>query len=199
MTTPKKAMELSSPPMVARLHEAVGDFSDGLALVYERATNLYGFIDRGGGFALPPAYAEAWGFSEGLAAVSPPAGEEGAGLYGYIDKDGAWLIAAQFADARPFSEGLAGVQAASDGMWGYVDATGAEFIPPGWDRVGEFNEGVASVARVIAQTEDLGLVYGYAYINIDGGVIWQDQALAAFVANPTTSTLTTGTTVPESF
>lgn len=176
-------------------YEAVGEFTGGLALVYQRSTDLYGFINKDGGVAITPAYADAWGFSEGLAAVClPTTGDDSptSGLYGFIDKDGDWVIQPKFADARPFSEGLAAAQSTADGNWGYVDITGEPVIPGQWDEAGMFRQGLALVALVVGDNEDGYLVYGYAYIGMDGSVIWQDQAYADFKAGRTTTTLVTG-------
>ncbi len=172
--------------------EAVGEFSGGLALVYERVTDLYGFIDKDGGVAITPAYADAWSFSEGVAVASLPGGSTEApegGLYGYMDKDGDWVVQPQFADARPFREGLAAAQSASDGSWGYVDITGETVIDGQWDEAGPFSEGIARVALVVGDTEAGDLLYGYAYVDMDGKIVWQDQVFADFRAGRTTTTI----------
>ena len=76
------------------------------------------------------------------------------------------------------------------GSWGYVDVTGAELIPAQWDLAEPFVEGVALVGMVVGDEDDGGsLMWGYAYIGLDGEVIWQDQAYAAFLSG-------TATTVP---
>jgi hypothetical protein len=166
-------------------YDAVGEFSTGLALVYDRATSLYGYVDKDGGIAIQPAYTDAWGFSEDLAAVRLPTGPR---LYGYIDRHGEWVIQPQFADARPFSEGLAAAQSASTGTWGYVDATGTAVVEWRWDLAEPFDQSIARVARRVGDTEAGYLLYGYAYIDIGGKVIWRDEALIAFESGVTTTT-----------
>jgi hypothetical protein len=168
-------------------YEAVGEFSGGLALVYDRATSLYGFIDKKGGVAVPPTYADAWSFSEDVAAVRLPTGPQ---LYGFVDKHGEWVVQPQFADARPFSEGLAAVQSATDGAWGYVDVTGTAVIGWNWDEAEPFTLGVARVGRIVSGTDAAGRVnWGYAYIDMGGKVLWRDQALVAFESGSTTTTV----------
>jgi hypothetical protein len=175
-------------------YEAVGEFSSGLALIYDRATSFYGFIDKKGGVVIPPTYADAWSFSEDLAAVRLPTGPQ---LYGFTDKHGEWVVQPQFADARPFSEGLAAVQSATDGAWGYVDVTGTAVIGWNWDEAGPFTQGVARVGRIVSGTDAAGrLNWGYAYIDMGGKVLWRDQALVAFESgSPTTTVDETSTTV----
>jgi hypothetical protein len=173
--------------------EAVSEFSGGLAQVFDRNSSVYGYIDAKGDVAIVPVYADAWGFSEDLAAVRLPTGPN---LFGYIDKHGKWIIQPRFAGARPFSEGLAAVQSSSDGMWGYVDATGAEAIRAQWDAAEEFDEGVARVGLIVGDADKAGqMLWGYAYIGLDGKVIWRDQALAAFEAARAAGVTTT--TAPD--
>jgi hypothetical protein len=169
----------------------VDEFSQGLAPVYEYETNKYGFIDKGGSIVIAPAYEEAWGFSEDLAAVKLPAGQSGPGLWGYIDKHGDWFIDAQFAKARSFSEGLAAAQKDAGGKWGFIDSTGTQVIQPEWEEAYEFHEGRAMVAREIGYDEASGPVYAYAYVDTEGNVIWRDATLTAFLNGTLTTTTTT--------
>ena len=167
----------------------VDDFSQGLAPIYQREINAYGFINAGGEIVIPPTYEEAWGFSEDLAAVRTPRTETVPGLCGYIDRDGDWVIAANYENARPFSEGLAAVQIEPLGSWGYIDPTGAVVIPLEWDGAEEFRGGLARVSVLVGSDEDLGPLYGYAYIDTQGQAVWQDAALVAFRAAPPTTTI----------
>lgn len=185
-------------------HEAVSEFSGGLALIFDRAANLYGYVDSDGNIAVEPTYSDAWGFSEDLAAAMLP-GSDG---YGYIDRHSEWIIEPQFADARPFSEGVAAVQFTSTQTWGYVDVTGSELVPGRWDAAEEFDDGVARVGLLVGGADGTGsLLWGYAYITLDGTLIWADQAYADFTAPGATTTtfapdpplpanLTTATTAP---
>jgi hypothetical protein len=166
----------------------VDDFSQGLAPIYQREINAYGFINAGGDIVIAPEYEEAWGFSEDLAAVRMPSTETVPGLFGYIDRDGGWVIAANYESARPFSEGLAAVQIEPQGSWGYIDPSGAVAIPLEWDGAWEFQGGLALVSVLVGSDEDRGPLYGYAYIDTQGRVVWQDAALTAFRSAPPTTT-----------
>lgn len=179
--------------------EAVGGFSGGLALVYDREIDRYGYIDYQGDLSLGARFLEAWDFSEGVAAVRPATEDGGSGLYGYIDKDGDWLIEPQFADARPFSLGLAAVQSAEGGDWGYVDVTGAVSIESRWAEAGTFDGGLALVSLIVGVDDEGASVYGYAYIDLAGDIVWQDRALAGFdpTAPTTTTVFTESTTSPD--
>ena len=70
-----------------------------------------GYIDRSGGFVIPPQFRQAGSFSEGLAPVklSPDKMKKLAPFkeWAYIDRSGKVVIPPQFMDAEPFSEGLA--------------------------------------------------------------------------------------------
>lgn len=200
--------------------EAVGGFSGGLALVYDREVDRYGYIEKDGelvlgaertitqvdsgeegaeegaegdgvGTRVVPGtrFLEAWDFSEGVAAVRPALESGEAGLYGYVDRSGDWLIEPQFADARPFSGGLAAVQSTVDGMWGYVDVTGSESIAPRWHEADTFRGGLALVSLIVGVDQVGESVYGCAYIDITGEIVWQDKAMAGF--DPTATTTTT--------
>ena len=121
--------------------------------------------------------------------VRTPSTETVPGLCGYIDRDGDWVIAANYENARPFSEGLAAVQIEPLGSWGYIDPTGAVVIPLEWDGAEEFQGGLARVSVLVGSDEDLGPLYGYAYIDTQGQAVWQDAALVAFRAAPPTTTI----------
>ena len=98
-----------------------------------------GYIDETGSIAIPPQFAAATAFSEGLAAVQPRPN----GPWGYIDDSGGLVLDAQFADASPFSEGMAAVQLERDGPWGYVDTTGEVVIPAQFAYAWRFSQGLA--------------------------------------------------------
>jgi len=81
-------------------------FHDGLAAVLTGSANddsgRWGYLDKQGRMAIPPAFQEAKSFQNGLAAVSQD------GLWGYIDKQGRWAIKPRFSEATGFNaEGTA--------------------------------------------------------------------------------------------
>jgi hypothetical protein len=113
-------------------------FSEGLAVAYKIDVNRYGFLDRSGAFAIEPQFADAWLFSEGLAAAKSDTSG-----WGYIDKTGAWAIDPQFSEALPFHDGLGPVRMGD--LWGYVDKSGKMAIEPQFSLPGSFVEGLAVV------------------------------------------------------
>ncbi len=97
----------------------VTSFSEGHAFAMaNNSTNLFGIIDGSGKFLGQPAFNEATGFSESLAAVR--VGEK----WGYVDHAGSWVIPPSLTHAEPFWHGLARV-AFGTGRWGYVDKNGS--------------------------------------------------------------------------
>jgi len=110
--------------------------------------------DVGGyGYAevIPPKYAEARDFSEGLAVVgggerrpSVYYGVQATGGYGYIDKSGVEVIPLKYMMAWSFSEGLAAV-ANGNWVWGYIDKLGNEVLPFKYSSARSFSEGLAAV------------------------------------------------------
>ena len=84
-------------------------YTDGLAAVQVGKTSdpagTWGYIDKQGRMAIPPAFREAESFQNGLAAVQQ--GE----LWGYIDTRGEWVIKPRFTRATGFNaEGTALVE-----------------------------------------------------------------------------------------
>jgi hypothetical protein len=122
------------------------EFEEGLAKVVDPETELGGFIDRDGEYAIEPMYGGAGSFSEGLAYVysvlekpelktsdkhtdeeertgGPSRRPKRKAVAGYIDRRGILVI--RFADAKTLTRhkhGLAFVRA--DGRAGYIDRRG---------------------------------------------------------------------------
>lgn len=109
---------------------------------------IYGYVDLDGHTAIEPAFLDARGFSEGLAAVRVAAG------WGYIDRNSDWVIPPRFLAAAPFAEGRAAVQD-STGRWGYVDPTGRMVVPPQFERLSRFVEGRAWGERPDGQVQSI--------------------------------------------
>lgn len=101
----------------------------------------FGFIDTVGQEIVPPVYAGANPFSEGLAAVGRP------GKYyvkwGYIDRSGTEVIPLEYFHAGPFSDGRAVVARIIGGSpkYGYIDRTGKEIVPCRYDSALEYRSG----------------------------------------------------------
>jgi hypothetical protein len=114
----------------------------------DQGHRIYGYVDLEGRTAIEPAFLDARGFSEGLAAVRVAAG------WGYIDHNGDWVIPPRFSAAAPFAEGRAAVQD-STGRWGYVDPTGRMVLPPRFERLSRFVEGRAWGERPDGQVQSI--------------------------------------------
>ena len=87
-------------------YEGAGNFSEGLAAVFDRHKG-WGFIDKTGAVVIQPRFEGSLGFRDGLAPVVL------AGKWGFIDKAGHLVIENQFEWVGEFSEGLAVVQRAT--------------------------------------------------------------------------------------
>lgn len=99
----------------------VGDFHDPLAVVQDRETLLYGYIDKSGKEVIPCKYLEANDFSEGLAVVKSELG------YFYIDRFDQNIFSKYFLNAQPFFKNLGAVQNEEKG-WGYISKNGLFII-----------------------------------------------------------------------
>jgi len=103
------------------------EFSDGLAAVWR--DGKYGFIDKSGGWAIPPRYEMVGNFSEGLANVKPDARRR---CWQYVDKAGRVVIpCVGDGRAEKFERGLAAIDVdspngflAAGAKWGWIDRSG---------------------------------------------------------------------------
>lgn len=126
----------------------------------------YGFIDHAGRMAIPPQFAWAEDFWQGLGTVYvcgdyafidrsgalvparyPPQRrleplKEGQKV-GFVDDRGRFRIKPTFDEAWPFRQGLAAVRRGE--KWGFVDTGGRLIIPLHFEFGGYFREGVATV------------------------------------------------------
>lgn len=102
--------------------EAINEYHEGVASIYDLNGSALGFIDRQGTQVLETAFAgENTVFSEGLAGIPSYNGQSG----GYINKTGDLVIKGSFSMTCPFTKGLAFVHTAH---WaGYINTTG-QFI-----------------------------------------------------------------------
>lgn len=96
---------------------AARDFAEGLAPVQDIGSGLWGYIDRSGGYVIPPQFDQAYSFSEGLAGVQ--VGEK----RGFILPDGSFAASPQFDDFWRHEGGVAPVRVGD--LWGVIapDAT----------------------------------------------------------------------------
>jgi hypothetical protein len=100
----------------------VEEFSEGMAVlsvpkgnrdsdIITDSSHVCGYIDRSGRIAIPPRFAEAMAFHDGLAAVRTKKTTvyRRGDTWGYIDKSGKYAIQPQFNEAHPFRNGVARV------------------------------------------------------------------------------------------
>jgi hypothetical protein len=99
-----------------------GRFSEGLAVVKDPDTGLYGYLDTDGAYVIPPALAEASDFSEGRAAVRMQDGK-----WAYIDRRGDISTVFPATDHSPvltaYSSGYA-IVVLGPGRSGVIDRSG---------------------------------------------------------------------------
>jgi WG containing repeat len=126
----------------------------------------WGFIGKTGQTVIPPQFADADAFSEGLAAVKVE------NAWGYIDTAGTVVIRPQFDAAYPFSQRRAPVRIGR--RTGYIDPTGAAATPMTFSTMLPFREGRAAISSGPAgppgspsPTE--------GYIDLDGTVVIAPQ------------------------
>ena len=100
----------------------------------------WGYAGPDGALVVPPRFARAEAFSEGLACV-----RDAAGRAGYITLSGEWAIPPMWLEeAGAFSGGRAHVKL--NEHWGYIDRDGRFVIPPRYLRAQPFSEGLAATA-----------------------------------------------------
>ncbi len=121
--------DLEALAKVMPKYSSVSGFSEGLAVVCDKETDLYGFIDRKGNEVIPCQYYDVSGaFSEGIAVVYKSSEE-----WSLIDKKGQ-EIASFDGQYRPgfhigFHDGMMAIFNPEDEKEGYIDKTGKVVIP----------------------------------------------------------------------
>jgi hypothetical protein len=161
-------------------------FSEGLAAV--QIKGQWGFVDKKGNEVIPLKFANAHGFSDGLARVNIGGTVHGylsrgdevvdyimeGGKEGYIDKSGKLSIESKFSWALSFDNGLAKVNRGGTldqhgnidgGKWGIIDKTGRLLAEPVYDSIADFEEGLAAVK--------VGQLWGF--INAAGNLVIQPR------------------------
>lgn len=135
-----------------------------------RQDSLWGYADTAGLVVIPPAFANADDFCDGLAL------QEQNGKWGYLNKRGELQVPCQLDDAEHFENGLAVV--GKDKKFGLMDNWGNLLLPLQYDGIGDFAEGLATVRRgeVVGFLNTLGkivipIVYKDAG-NFSDGLAW---------------------------
>jgi hypothetical protein len=132
-----------------------GDFHDGLAKFWiGDAGGIGGYIDRTGKLVIPPQFAGADDFSEGLACVSLPRNDGssfGPKQTVFIDRNGKVVIEPKRSFiATGFSEGLCVIDIQSRGDWqpSVIDQNGDAVVRPGvYTGISPFIGGLARVVK----------------------------------------------------
>jgi len=142
----------------------VGDFSDGLAQIFDLNREDGGFIDKTGSVVLRRFGVKHGNYSgdfsgefkQGLSAVmfhhmkGNTVDFNVPSKYGFIDKRGRVVVAPRFDTANNFSEGLALVGAkvgdSYNFHYGYIDQRGTPVIETKFDYASNFSEGLALIA-----------------------------------------------------
>jgi hypothetical protein len=128
-----QVIELGCDAPIALLFAAVVPLA-ACGLIDTSQVAHYGYIDKSGGFVIPPHFDIAREFSEDRAVVGERIGPKVPSYYrwGFIDKSGKIVINPQFKAVNSFHEGLAAVVLQS-GKMGYIDKQGRIAIPTMFD------------------------------------------------------------------
>lgn len=136
---------------------SVESSSDGIFMAYDNSA--YGYFDAKGKLLTPLKFPNAFGFSEGMAAVS-----DSTQYWGFIGSNGRPVIPLLYSEAKSFENGFAAV-ADSSGNWGFIDKTGKTVIPFKYGEP-EGNNGFSS--------EGLCKMGSQGYIDFRGTEYWVD-------------------------
>ena len=124
----------------------------------------FGYMDKMGRVVIPPRFAEANSFKEGLASVGAAKGG-----WQYIDRTGRVVIGNDHADRHPFSEGLAQVTNVNDRRFSYVDKKGCPVFHSQYKDTGAFSGGLTPFWS--GGYSAAGDHVGYGYIDKTGKVV----------------------------
>lgn len=171
--------------MFAKGYRGIRPMREGFAAVQPSPQGLWGFIDKNGQVVIPPRFAAALTFHQGLCAVAEK-DSIGKLKWGYIDTKGNYVIQPSYeAVAERFDEGLA-FAVINRHQVGFIDKNGKWAIRPtfslaeGTDiRTFKFKNGIAPVIGRNAQSGDLrwGLIdkrgqvkvpFQYQFIDANG-------------------------------
>ncbi len=129
------------------------------------STGKFGYLNSGGELVVPPKYAIAYDFNEGVAIVAESM-ESGDMEYGIISGSGALLCNVKMNDClldTQFSDGMLLYKEMNSGRWGYLDITGTTriFLPESVRQACRFENGKAKFITA----RDSG------YINVRGELV----------------------------
>ena len=137
------------------VYDAIGDFSEGLAVVCK--DNKFGYINETGELVIPCQFDLAFNFSEGYARVYDYSNH----IFGYIDQTGEKTIFSRWENAGDFHDGRAIVS--TNNSYGFIDSEGNQVIPCSFSYAEDFSCGMA----VVQEDED----GKFGFINKEGTVV----------------------------
>ncbi|MFH2094940.1 MAG: WG repeat-containing protein [Bacteroidota bacterium] len=143
-----------------------GEFSEGLAVVWNEYEGIAKVIDINGNEAFSSGYKWVGQFKEGLA----PAEKDG--KWGYIDATGKVIIDFRFESAQPFSEGVAMVRAG--GKAGYIGKNGEYIIKPEYQAAEDCINGLIRVGTYPSDATLSSWEY-WKYLDKSGKVFWEPE------------------------
>jgi hypothetical protein len=158
---------------LARDVDGAGAMSEGLVAV--KVDGLWGYLDAAGRGVIPPRFAWAGDFHDGLAPV-----RDAEGRCGYVDRRGALAIPARYRSCAPFSEGRALVDLATApgdaDRPAFLDTAGAVVIEgahaaPPFQAAGPFSGGLAPVGQGGPPTQ-AGDGVRLGYVDRAGRTVW---------------------------
>lgn len=135
-------------------YSEAGNYYNGRALVKDRKTGKYGFVDKDGVEVVPCKWRRVGNFSEYMGGV-----QDDNRKCGYVDIRGRLVIPCIYDEGWPFFNGLARVQ--KKRRIGMIDKSGKEVIPCVWKAMTDCYEGLIGVK---GEDEKAG------FIDADGNV-----------------------------
>jgi hypothetical protein len=143
--------------------------SEGLDAASPPDSDLWGYVDTTGTFAVEPQYDRAFDFSNGRAVV------EKNDSFGYIDRTGTFVIEPQFDGARRSGNDRAPVLTGGfvDGSWGYISRSGGMVIEPQYEEALPFSENRAAVNVSDGMSDE------YGFTNPSGDMVIKPEYDAA--------------------
>lgn len=168
-----------------RQYEDMGDFADKRAPVKDRESGLWGYIDEDNTMVIPPRFAAANEFSDGLALVRP--GIPRARKRGTVQAKAEQRFIAPSGEVAlselpgdevfDFHCGRAAFR--SRDKHGFIDKNGKVVVEPKFDYVWPFRNGLAlvNIGGEVVENLDIGECFlfkggKYAYINRRGDIVW---------------------------
>ncbi|HEX9999103.1 MAG TPA: WG repeat-containing protein [Actinoplanes sp.] len=123
-----------------RTREVILGRAEGPQLISDDRSRLWGYAG-----AVPPRYAQAQAFADGLAWVRRPESR----VWELIDESGGLIIdgSSGYRAAGPFAEGLAWVSRDEAGGWYAIDRQNRVIVPGGFEDARPFRNGLALVLR----------------------------------------------------